>query len=63
MTIPSAHFMSIWNFRAEQGLRFKPFTARNSRHRQMSSETVKAPSKIPVTLRIPAMIEFLYDES
>ena len=29
----------------------------------MSSETAKAPSKIPVTLRIPAMIEFLYDES
>ena len=50
-------------FPSRTGSRLKLFTARNSRYRQMSSETAKAPCKIPVTLRIPAMIEFLYDES
>ena len=62
MTIPSAHFMSKRYFRAEQGLRFKLLllgtlgtnTCLLRQRRHLRS---------PVTLRIPTMIEFSYDEN
>ena len=64
MTFPFVHFMSKWNFRAEQvlGLNFlQPGTL--GRDTCLLRQRTEGHSKIPVTLRIPTMIEFLYDES